>query len=161
MLRETIAIPVLYLAVSLLSSYKIERFGAGETAFCDEWKAGCAAVVCLLSMAILFFLSVNLAINFFVCRDKIRLYLSVVIILCGSCFAHIALKYRCRDISIWATSSWYGSKPVKLSGLSAGGNNGVGKNGSVGSSVGPLSAKTQVGYQKVTLPEHCCCDKKK
>ncbi len=49
----------------------------------------------------------------------------------------------------------------KLSGLSAGGNIGVGKNGSVGSSVGPLSAKTQIGYQQVTLPEHCCCDKKK
>ena len=138
MLRETIAMPVLYFAVSLMSSYKIERFSVGESAFCDEWKAGCAAVVCILSMAILFFFSVNLAINFFVCRDKIRLYLSVVLILCGSGFAHIALKYRCRDISIWATASWYDSKTVKLSGLSAGGNIDVGKNGSVGSSVGPL-----------------------
>ena len=49
----------------------------------------------------------------------------------------------------------------KIIGMTIGGNFVVGKNGNVGTSVGPFSGKTQIGYGKVILPEHCCCDEKK
>lgn len=101
MFRYSLIMPMFYLVVSIIASYKVDRFIVGGGAYPEEFRITFLAILCLLLISVLLYKSIGEVFTYIRNRDWPKFYASIVMVVIGTLFAQMALRFRCKDIAIW------------------------------------------------------------
>ena len=101
---KSMLIPLLYLLVAILSSYKVDRFVVGGGVFPSEWRIAFRSGLCILLVFVTLLLSISTARSYYENSCTARCFMAVALIIIGTVFASMAVCLRCNDIAIWVSA---------------------------------------------------------